>query len=307
VKALARDLVGFALSLSGLTAPARFGRGRLNIATFHRVLPEEHRSRYPYPMLAVTPEELGWFLDFFREHFLCTTMEDAWRLYSLGVHPERPILAITFDDAQLDNFVHARPALEVRDLRATFYVPVEAVDRQEPLWHDRLGFAAQGDLVEEAKRWSPEERARRVAELGDVRVPDWARMMTWDQIRRLAAGGHEIGSHSLSHALLPQLDEAAIEREVEGSKARIEERIDRPIQTFCYPNGDADDRSARIVARAGFACAVTTEWGNNDRGADPYRLRRWDMNSRYSTRRSGALSRARVAWRMSGLHPGLRS
>src|SRR5688572_3127789 len=115
MKALLRDLVGTALSFSGLTAPGRFGRDRLNVVTFHRVLTSEQRDRYPYPMLAVTPEELGWFLDFFNEHFLCSTLAGAWHLFSLDVRPERPLLAITFDDAQLDNFVHARPALESRN------------------------------------------------------------------------------------------------------------------------------------------------------------------------------------------------
>jgi peptidoglycan/xylan/chitin deacetylase (PgdA/CDA1 family) len=314
MKALARDLLGGALSFSGLTAPRRFGRDRLNVVTFHRVLPAEQRASYPYPMLAVTPEELGWFLDFFNEHFLCSTLASAWRLFSLGVRPERPLLAITFDDAQLDNFVNARPALESRNLRASFYVPVDAIDRRELLWHDRLGFAlaATGQseaVVEEAKTWTPEERLRRVEELerrAGLEAPEWAGPMTWEQIRALADAGHEIGSHSLSHALLPQLEEPAIEREVAGSKSRIEEQIDRQLSSFCYPNGDHDERCARAVERAGYACAVTTEWGSNDRRADRFRLRRCDMNPFYATSRSGAFSRARLAWRMSGLHPGLR-
>ncbi len=314
VKEVLRDLAGSALGLVGITSPSRLGRDRLTVATFHRVLPEVERNRYPYPMLAVTPEELGGLLDFFSAHFLCTTLAGAFRLFSLDVRPERPLLALTFDDGQLDNFVHARPALESRNLRATFYVPFEAIERREPLWHDRLGFAlmaaGEGDRVaervEEAKTWSPEVRAQAVARLSTAAIPDWASLMTWDQVRTLAAAGHEIGSHSLSHALLPQLDDAAIEREVAGSKAAIEAKIDRPLASFCYPNGDTDDRAARAVAHAGYACAVTTQWGVNNRGSDPFRLRRFDMNPRYSISRSGRLSPSRVAWRMSGLHPGLR-
>jgi peptidoglycan/xylan/chitin deacetylase (PgdA/CDA1 family) len=314
MKAFARDAIAGLLAKTGMTSPERFGRDRLNIATFHRVLPEEQRDAYPYPMLAVTPGELAAFLDFFNEHFFCTTLAGAHRLFDLGVRPDRPLLAITFDDAQLDNFVHARPALEARRLHASFYVPVDAIDRKELLWHDRLGFAALASggneaIVEEAKTWSPEERLRRVEELerrANSAAPDWAGPMTWDQIRKLAAAGHEIGSHSLSHALLPQLDEAAIAREVAGSKSRIEEQIDRALSSFCYPNGDYDDRSVRAVEHAGYACAVTTEWGSNARGADRFRLRRCDMNPHYSTTRHGSFSRERVAWRMSGLHPGLR-
>lgn len=335
LRGLVRDIAGAALAASGATSPRRFAKDRLTVVTFHRVLPEEQRRRYPYPMLAVTPEELGWFLDYFRERFLCTTLAGAHRLFSMEAYPERPLLAITFDDAQLDNFEHARPVLEARGLRASFYVPVEAVKQSTALWHDRFGFALLSALerdhqrtadlletnvdgppakvvervVEEAKAWAPEVRSARVrgleAAAGGAAIPEWAGMMTWAQIRALADAGHEIGSHSLSHALLPQLQDDAITREVEASKAAIEEAIDRPVATFCYPNGDCDERTVRAVERAGYTCAVTTRWGVNERGADRYRLKRCDMNPFYSTSSGGALSRARVAWRMSGLHPGL--
>lgn len=332
---IARDMVGGVLAASGVTSPRRFGNNRLTVVTFHRVLPEEQRRRYPYPMLAVTPEELGWFLDFFRERFLCTTLGSAHRLFSLKAYPERPLLAITFDDAQLDNFEHARPVLESRGLRASFFVPVDAVQQGAALWHDRFGFALLGALgrdprhvaelldtsvegpaaqvvervVEEAKTWAPDDRAARVRgleELSRGAIPSWAGMMSWQQVRALADAGHEIGSHSMSHAILPQLDEAAIEREVVDSRAAIEAAIDRPITSFCYPNGDCDDRVVRAVEQAGYGCAVTTRWGINERGTDRFRLLRCDMNPFYSTSQSGTLSRARVAWRMSGLHPGLR-
>ena len=329
MKALVRDLIGGALSISGATRPRRFGRGRLTIATFHRVLPEEQRARYPFPMLAVTPEELGWYLDFFREHFLCTTLIGAWTLFNRDAFPERPLLAITFDDAQVDNFAHARPVLAERNLKASFYVPVEAVAEQAPLWHDRLGFAVVSavekgradavaelcdaepladEVVEAAKTWSPEERRSRVQALevlGEAEIPEWGRLMTWDELRTLAEEGHEIGSHSMSHALLPQLEGDALTYEVETSKARIEAAIDRPVSSFCYPNGDADDASAAAVQSAGYAAAVTTRWGTNELGQDPYLLRRCDMNAFYARSATGGLSRARLAWRMSGLHPGL--
>lgn len=305
MKALLRDVTGGVLAAAGLTAPNRFGHGRLHIATFHRVLPGDLRARYPYPMLAVTPEELDWFLSFFSTRFLIGTLASSMRLFTPDVFPERPLLAITFDDGQADNHVYARPVLERHRAKATFFVPVDAVERGEPLWHDRLGFAAGRDaerLAEEAKTWGPEERRARV-EGTQASIPEWARMMTWDEVRSLAGDGHEIGSHSMSHALLPELDVEGIEREVAESKARIEAAIDGPIVSFCYPNGDADDRCAAAVRDSGYLCAVTTRWGSNAARADRFRLARCDMNPAHSTDARGRMSAARVAWRMSRLSP----
>jgi peptidoglycan/xylan/chitin deacetylase (PgdA/CDA1 family) len=50
--------------------------------------------------------------------------------------------------------------------------------------------------------------------------------------------------------------------------------IGRKVETFCYPNGDYDLRTQREVARAGYQCAVTTDFGLNNERNDPLALRR---------------------------------
>jgi hypothetical protein len=69
-----RNSIARFLFLMKLTTPKRQARGCLSIATFHRVLPEADRQRYPFPGLVVTPEELDAFLGYFAEHFDCGTL-----------------------------------------------------------------------------------------------------------------------------------------------------------------------------------------------------------------------------------------
>lgn len=324
----------------GLTDPKRRARGRLSIATFHRVLPEHHLRAYPYPGLAVTPEELDVFLAYFTRHFDCGPLAIQHERHSNGEVPARPLLAITFDDAQYDNFLYARPVLDRHRVKASFFAPVIAVERQELLWHDRLGFAAlalindvQGgraeldrilrdsavtlndssrrisDIAEAAKGLTLEARLRLIDHLvesaGSPVIPEFARVMNAGEISDLADDGHEIGSHSMTHCLMPECDDQALEYEIADSRQMLQQLTGQPIDTFCYPNGNTDARVAAMVAKSGYRRAITTRWGSNGINADRFQLCRFDMDAERVIDQDGKFLPCLLAFRMSGLYPGL--
>ena len=70
----------------------------------------------------------------------------------------------------------------------------------------------------------------------------------------------EIGAHTLTHPILPHVDDAWLEREIVESKRRLEAVLQRPVTTFSYPNGAFDRRCLEIVRRH-FDYAFTTETG----------------------------------------------
>ncbi len=342
VKTLFRNCIAQILFLTGITAPERRGHGRLSIATFHRVLPEADRLSYPFPGLVVTPEELDAFLRYFTKHFDCGDLETQHERYLSGQITARPLLAITFDDAQHDNYKYARPVLAKHHVKASFFVPIMAVERQELLWHDRLGFALlnlleqanggrerlmqilnatglsvkeSGNLVSEvvgaSKGLALETRLKLVASLvemsGISHPPEFARLMTFDEIAELAADGHEIGSHSMTHCLMPECDDRALAYEVAESRRVLQARLGKTIASFCYPNGNSDARTAHAVAQAGYSRAVTTTWGSNGQAAERFQLKRYDMVAKRVQDSTGNFVPALLAFRMSGLYPGLGS
>ena len=340
IKTRLRDGAARMLFGSGITAPERRCQGRLTIVTFHRVLPEAERQAYPYPDLVVTPQELDAYLNYFTRRFDCGTLSIQHRRFLDGEGRSRPLLALTFDDGQFDNYVNARPVLAHHRVRASFFVPVAAVEQREPLWHDRLGFAvlallgqptggkerlmevvrAAGmsgrgalnlaeNVAQESKLLPSDARLRLVEALeqasGTDPVPEFARLMTFEEIAELAANGHEIGSHSMTHRMMPECDDRALTYEVSESRRILEERIAQPVESFCYPNGDSDARSAQAVAKAGYRQAVTTRWGRNRMHTDRFRLRRCDMDPKRMRDSSGRFLPALLAFRMSGFYPGL--
>lgn len=341
-KIILRNTLARLLRLSGVTTPYRRGYGRLSIATFHRVLPESDRQTYPFPGLVVTPNELDEILSYLKRHYDCGSLATQHDRYMNGKNIARPLLAITFDDAQYDNFCHARPVLERHGIKASFFVPVVAVERQELLWHDRLGFAllamirqgatsqqklervladagittmkrasVAGGIVQAAKSLPLAARLRLVdalvAAAAPAKAPDYARLMTFAELAALAADGHEIGSHSMTHCMMPECDDAALAYEVAESRRMLQDRLGLPIESFCYPNGNSDTRSAHAVAQAGYRRGITTAWGNNGRDTDPFRLRRFDMVARHVQDESGMFLPAVLDFRMSGYYPGLGS
>ena len=293
VKSKLRAYAAKILFHSGLTLPKWRGRNRLTIVTFHRVLPEEIRIHYPYPGLAVTPEELDGLLSFFEAHFECGTLEAQHDCFIGGGSGRRPLLALTFDDAQFDNYLHARPMLARHGLNATFFAPVEAIQRRELLWHDRLGFSIgtlqdrgsegqrslnqhlgaagialsgvnnlPGRIVQACKRLAPEAGLRLVEilekEAGTAGGPEFDRLMTFEELAVLEREGHEIGSHSMSHRMMPECDDRELDYELGESKRVLEQHLRSKIGSFCYPNGNCDTRTALAAAKAGYRRAVTT-------------------------------------------------
>jgi peptidoglycan/xylan/chitin deacetylase (PgdA/CDA1 family) len=103
-------------------------------------------------------------------------------------------------------------------------------------------------------------------------------LVNWDQLRRMSADVFEIGSHTAGHRIMTQLDDDEVRRELDESRRRIADEIGETPISFCYPNGDHNDKIARLVARAGYACATTTRHGFANPPADLYALPRLGMH-----------------------------
>jgi peptidoglycan/xylan/chitin deacetylase (PgdA/CDA1 family) len=90
---------------------------------------------------------------------------------------------------------------------------------------------------------------------------------TWDGWRAAAAEGHEMGSHSMTHANLTQISSSALEYELHQSQASIDAQI--PTQnclTFAYPFGAYNDTV--VSATMGhYIAARITGWEGE---AEPY-------------------------------------
>jgi peptidoglycan/xylan/chitin deacetylase (PgdA/CDA1 family) len=137
-----------------------------------------------------------------------------------------PIVALTFDDGYLDFLHDGLGVLAEAQATATMYMAVGHAGRQ-------------------------------AAWLGP-RAAQFPPLMTWPQVREVAAAGIEIGSHSFIHHPLDVVAPAQLDREVRDSRDVLEQELQSPVRSFCYPHGYNGRRVRETVARAGFdnACAI---------------------------------------------------
>ncbi|MCC6907848.1 MAG: polysaccharide deacetylase family protein [Phycisphaerales bacterium] len=276
---------------------------------YHRVLPAGQAREYPLASLAMPvhafEEQVAWLAG--RYHVV--SLRDAAEMLHRGEAPEKRVIALTFDDGYADNFENVGPILERYGLRGTFFVTTGFVEGSEPMWFD---IAAEAWL-----RGSPSAREgmvaslpkppdRRVAREGGIRVwmqglkqvrpgerlalidratklapggadPAKYRAMTREQVAELHARGHEIGSHTITHPILTQLDDGELLRELVESKDTLESWIGDEVSSFCYPNGDWDERVKAAALEAGYRVACTTTPGFNRRQTDRLLLSRFDI------------------------------
>ena len=113
-------------------------------------------------------------------------------------------------------------------------------------------------------------------------------LMTEDQLRQLPAWDITVGSHSLTHARLPDLDAAALSRELGDSRARLADILGQSVDLLAYPYGLYDERVIRHARAAGYLGACSTRSGFNADGVEPLALRRIDV---YGTDRPHAFRR----------------
>lgn len=142
-----------------------------------------------------------------------------------GALPRRRRVAIiTFDDAFRSFFEMAFPALKSRGLPATVFVPAGEIGGRNA-WDVVTGYP---------------ERA----------------VMTEGELREIAAGGMEIGSHGWAHRSLPNCSESEAHEELVRSRQRLAE-LGLPADVFAYPYGHYSPESAAMVLAAGYSAAVS--------------------------------------------------
>ncbi|MBI4564014.1 MAG: polysaccharide deacetylase family protein [Planctomycetes bacterium] len=167
------------------------------------------------------------------------------------VRSGRPIprgtAAVTFDDGYRHVLEYALPTLKEFGIPATFFIVTGGVGADDS-WND-------GSRV-------PRER-----------------ILSWDELARIVAEGHAIGSHTCSHAVLEGMAEDRLRREIFESKKILEERLGIPVRHFAYPQGRFSLEAERLVREAGYAAGWATRKGKPLSNDDLTAVRRVPVSS----------------------------
>lgn len=143
------------------------------------------------------------------------------------LRPGKHYVAVTFDDGLVTVGENAVPELVKRHIPATIFVVADLLGAM-PTW-DILG---EDDVLSE-------------------------RLMTANELRGLPSEFITIGSHSVSHLLLPSISEERATIEICESKRKLSGMLSRGITLFSFPYGAFNQRLLDICRAAGYERVFT--------------------------------------------------
>ncbi len=99
--------------------------------------------------------------------------------------------------------------------------------------------------------------------------------LTWDEVIEMSKSGViSIGSHTMNHAYLPDLEDEKLDVEIVDSKDVIENRIRKEVSSFSYPLGGFNDLVRDKVINARYKIAVATNPGKDYPKNDLFAMKR---------------------------------
>lgn len=278
-------------------------RGRLSVFLFHAV--PRHAPDLPSD---IDLQQFSSVLGFIRSHFRVLPLDEAVQAMQRGRLPPRAA-CLTFDDGYASWMDGVVPMLERDNLHATFYITTGQF-KGLPMWHERLAHAVlalpgpllhlpwlglpslplQGlaerrrvfIVLEQFLKYQPLDMRdgilQRLEQLAGVQ-PQQVPSMSEGQLKTLADKGFGIGAHTHSHPILALCGADAAQREIGAVRESLAGLIGRPVQSFAYPNGrpltDYHADHVAMVRAAGYAHAVTTDWGAATTGTSVYEIPRF--------------------------------
>lgn len=234
-----------------------------------------------------------------------------------NVHKQKAPLALTFDDGYLDNYTCAFELAKKLCLPITIFLIPGYIESGAYFWwlaDDYLvKHATVDDVTLEGKVYRLGQRAdrqmlagmidRRTRQVASVaereaflvdiqqllavslpdrqhqRLSDTALPLNWREVREMAQSGWvSFGAHTMHHPVIACLaDPEELRKEVVECRLILEQQLEKPLRTFCYPIGKLEhigEQGMQAVKAAGYRWALTTIEDVNTQETDPYLLRR---------------------------------
>jgi peptidoglycan/xylan/chitin deacetylase (PgdA/CDA1 family) len=208
------------------------------IVTFHNIY-----SRGDKISLGITTDSFRSMLEYIKKHYSAMKVHELINLKKRnGIYPKKAV-AITFDDGFKSFYYLAWPLLRALNIPSTIFVLPDLIEKDPRMFWDRFSFGTS----------MPNE------------IPKTYELMSWDMLKELSNSELiEIGSHTLTHAILANEDSQRSWNEISMSHYIIEAKLKVSVQSFSYPNGKPGDYrldQMEMVREADYCCGVATHFG----------------------------------------------
>lgn len=283
-----------------------FNENKVLILTYHRF----SETETPF---TVSSSQLTAHLTYLTKHRKILSLTEISKRLRAGDEIPKNTAVITIDDGYRDAYEIAFPIFKKFAVPATLFVVTDFLDGKIWVWTDKMRFIASQMKTEKAaieiakqpvelengtpakifqsgskansilKKLPNAEKDRLIEQIAEdlkVKLPDLPPAINspilWEQAREMDAGSISIESHTVTHPILPNVSDTQLNFELQKSKKRLEEKLQKEIRSFCYPAGATNEKVWRAVKQNDYECAVTNRYGFNVKTANRFLLNRID-------------------------------
>ena len=305
----ARALAG-SLGVSGMLRPLvrRMFLSHTNIVYYHLI---GERQPYYAPGRGgkCTVDQFARDIAGLKEVFTFTTLERLCEYNRDGSAPDRPLMALTFDDGFRLSMPQLMQVLDDHDIKATQFLITSCIGNRNLMWRNKLfaiqamvpesicvgrynalaslaGFApiARGaDLGPASSAWSMSRKDEWADELWRAcNMPPLAEFLdehqpyfSWNEVGEWLSVGHSVGLHTRTHPYCSRLTDDEIEDEIVRPAEELRTQLNLGFLPFSYPFGDriGAAKEDALLERHIFDCAFGNS-GFARRGTALHRLER---------------------------------
>jgi len=200
-------------------------------------------------------------LEFYKRHYVSVSQKELDLFFTGKWESQKPGLIISFDDGYRNNYDVALPLLEKHGFIGWFFIPSGMIDGSNA---EQAVFAGRNkDKLAQA-------------------YPDGRYLMTWDELKKITEK-HVIGCHTFSHHRMNKKDEEEIlEKEIVYSKQLLEQKLQQPVDVFCWVGGEEytyTQAAAAKIKQTGYRYSFMTNTYPVRKNANPLQLQRSNIES----------------------------
>ncbi|MFH1776266.1 MAG: polysaccharide deacetylase family protein [Candidatus Omnitrophota bacterium] len=281
-----------------LMAQKMMNNNTLRILSYHRVL-DIQKDKFFLDERLIDADSYNFErqMNFIKDNFSVISFAGLRQMLNRDGEKIKNPLIITFDDGYKDIFEVIYPILRKLNLPATVFLTTGYIGKDELPWWDKISYIIKktqkeqikvkclGDQIYnlknlQAKKLLIQDFTKAAKGMSDVELKKAVKeteeelrvvidknlekdlFVTWQEITEMLQNSRiEFGAHTVNHKILTKTaDYSELHYEMSMSKDMIEEKINKKINVFSYPNGDERSFNKEIknmLRDIGYDFAVT--------------------------------------------------
>jgi peptidoglycan/xylan/chitin deacetylase (PgdA/CDA1 family) len=220
----------------------------------------------------------------FKKHgFRFISVDDLIEIIERKLPVPKMTVLLTADDCWKENAINVVEVARIQNVPVKIFANLEPIENHDAYWWSYIDKANQMGVMnvttQSLKNVSNDERLKQL-EIAKKHIAPFQQAMTKEEVIKFdAVSPVKFGSHTITHPILPQCSDDVARFEIEESKRILESWLNRPINSFAYPNGCYSSREIDMLKTTGYKIAFTTrpEYIRLHHFESPFELPRFDV------------------------------